>query len=129
MKVFLFILAVLAALAGAGTLVSAKSAIHEIEAFILFLVGAVCLSGAAIVEAVSSLRVEVESRAATLVESVNLVEAEITQQGKATVGRLNKLGGVILAVLQGKKPPVAKVQNRPTEQGGALSDSGQTGTD
>ena len=35
---------------------SAKSAIHEIEAFLLFLIGAVFLVGAAIVEAINSQR-------------------------------------------------------------------------
>ena len=85
MKVFLFILAVLAALAGAGILVSAKSAIHEIEAFILFLVGAVCLSGAAIVEAVKR------------------VESEVALRGEAITARLTKLGSLLLARLPQKK--------------------------
>jgi quinol-cytochrome oxidoreductase complex cytochrome b subunit len=52
MRVFLFILCVLSFLAGVMTLAGAKSAIHEIEAFLLFLIGAVFLVGAAIVEAI-----------------------------------------------------------------------------
>lgn len=59
MRILLFLLAVLAFLAGAGVLTAAKSAIHEIEAFILFLIGAVFISGAGVVEAVNVLRKEV----------------------------------------------------------------------
>lgn len=59
MRVLLFLLAVLAALAGAGILIAAQSAIHEIEAFILFLISAVLVSGASVVEAITVLRKEV----------------------------------------------------------------------
>jgi len=59
MRVLLFLLAVLALLAGAGILAAAQSAIHEIEAFILFLIGSVFISGASVVEAVNLLRKEV----------------------------------------------------------------------
>ena len=62
MRILLFVLAVLAFLSGAGVLVSAKSAVHEIEAFILFLVAAVCLSGAGVIEAVNRLRSESPNR-------------------------------------------------------------------
>ena len=55
MRILLFVLAILAFLLGVGILAIAKSAIHEIQAFILFLIGAVFLSGAGIVEAVNSL--------------------------------------------------------------------------
>lgn len=58
MRVLLFILAILAFLAGGAILGGAKSAIHEIEAFILFLISAVFISGAGIVEAVNRLRKE-----------------------------------------------------------------------
>lgn len=44
MRILLFLLAVLTFLAGAGILAAAKSAIHEIEAFILFLISAVFIS-------------------------------------------------------------------------------------
>ena len=56
MRVLLFILAIVAFLVGVGILSSAKSAIHEIEAFILFLIGAVLISGVAIVEAVNGMK-------------------------------------------------------------------------
>jgi hypothetical protein len=59
MRILLFLLAILAFLAGAGILAGAKSAIHEIEAFILFLISAVFISGAGVVEAVNLLRKEV----------------------------------------------------------------------
>ena len=56
MRVFLFILCVLSFLAGVMILAGAKSAIHEIEGFLLFLIGAVFLIGAAIVEAINRQR-------------------------------------------------------------------------
>jgi len=59
MRVLLFLLSILAFLVGIGILVSAKSAIHEIEAFILFLISAVFISGAGVVEAVNLLRKEI----------------------------------------------------------------------
>jgi hypothetical protein len=55
-KTLLFVLAVLAFLAGAMVLVGAQSAIHEIEGFVLFVCSAVFLAGSAIVEAVNQLR-------------------------------------------------------------------------
>lgn len=55
MRFFLFLLSVLAFLAGVTILAQAKSAIHEIESGILFLIFAVFLSGAAIVDAVHNL--------------------------------------------------------------------------
>lgn len=61
MKVILFLLAILAFLAGFGILAAAKGAIHEIEAFILFLISAVFLSGAAIMDAVHALTMKMES--------------------------------------------------------------------
>ncbi len=56
MRILLFVLAILAFLVGGGILVGAKSAIHEIEGLIIFLVCAVCISGATVVEAVNLLR-------------------------------------------------------------------------
>jgi hypothetical protein len=50
MSIFLFILCLLSFLAGLMIFAGAKSAIHEIEAFLLFLIGAVFLVGAAIVD-------------------------------------------------------------------------------
>lgn len=62
MRVLLFGLAILAALIGGTILAAAESAIHEIEAFILFLIAAVLASGAAVVEAVNLLRKDLTSR-------------------------------------------------------------------
>jgi hypothetical protein len=59
MRILLFLIAVLAFLSGMGILASAKSAVHEIEGFILFLLAAICLSGDGIIEAVLRLRAEV----------------------------------------------------------------------
>jgi len=61
MRVLLVVLAVLAFLAGAGILEGAQSAIHEIEAFMLFLIGAVFFSGAAIVGSVTLMRKKLEA--------------------------------------------------------------------
>jgi hypothetical protein len=58
----LYILAIVAFLAGGVIWGEAKSAIHEIEAFILFLISAVFISGAGIVEAVARLRQELFKR-------------------------------------------------------------------
>jgi hypothetical protein len=56
MRIFLFILFILSLLAGAIILADAKSATNEIEAFLLFLIAAVFLVGAAIVDAIQSQR-------------------------------------------------------------------------
>lgn len=60
MRILLFLLAILTFLAGCGILAGAKSAIHEIEGFILFLMSAVFISGAGIVEAINLLRKEMK---------------------------------------------------------------------
>ncbi len=52
MRLLLFLIAVVAILFGFVMLSVAKSAIHEIEAFILLLIGAVTLSGAGIMDSV-----------------------------------------------------------------------------
>ena len=52
MRIILSVLAMAAFAYGAAIMTVAQSAIHEIEASILFLIGAVLLSGGAIVEAV-----------------------------------------------------------------------------
>jgi hypothetical protein len=56
MRIFLLILCVLSFLAGLMIFAKAKSATHEIEAFLLFLIAAVFLIGAAIVDAIHSQR-------------------------------------------------------------------------
>ncbi len=61
MRILLFLLCALAFLAGAGILANAQSAIHEIEAFILFLISAVFLVGASVVEAINIARKKIES--------------------------------------------------------------------
>lgn len=53
MKTLLFVLAVLAFLAGVLVLMAAESAIHEVEAFVLFVCSSVLLAGSCIVEAVN----------------------------------------------------------------------------
>ncbi|MGD0627254.1 MAG: hypothetical protein ABSB32_21445 [Thermodesulfobacteriota bacterium] len=60
MRVFLFLLALLAFLLGVAILASAKSAIHEIEAFILFLIGAVFISSAAVLDSMNLLKKKLE---------------------------------------------------------------------
>ena len=60
MKTILLVLAVLAFLSGLGILGSAKSAIHEIEAFVLYIVSAVLFSGSAIVGAITHLANKLE---------------------------------------------------------------------
>jgi 4-hydroxybenzoate polyprenyltransferase len=62
MRIMLFILAILVFLAGVGILADAKSAIQEIEAFILFLIASVFISGAGVVEAVNLLRKDMASK-------------------------------------------------------------------
>ncbi len=52
MRLLLFLIAVVAILFGFVMLSVAKSAIHEIEAFILLLIGAVTLSGAGIMDSI-----------------------------------------------------------------------------
>jgi len=61
MKVVLFVLSVLAFLAGFGILQGSKSAIHEIEAFVLYIVSAVLFSGAAIVGAINRVAEKVDA--------------------------------------------------------------------
>lgn len=61
MKIFLFVLSVLAFLAGFGILQSSKSAIHEIEAFVLYIVSAVLFSGAAIVGAINRVAEKIDA--------------------------------------------------------------------
>jgi hypothetical protein len=61
MRVLLVVLAGIAFLAGVGIIGGAKSAIHEIEAFMLFLIAAVFISGAAIVESVTLMRTKLEA--------------------------------------------------------------------
>jgi hypothetical protein len=61
MRIVLFVLSILALLAGSGIFAVAKTALHEIEGFILFLISAILLVGAAIVEAINIARKKFES--------------------------------------------------------------------
>tara|TARA_X000000368_G_scaffold357341_1_gene299698 strand:- start:159 stop:332 length:174 start_codon:yes stop_codon:yes gene_type:complete len=56
MKVILLILTILTLFYGVGILGVAKSAIHEIESFLLFLISAVFFVGFAIVSALEEIR-------------------------------------------------------------------------
>lgn len=56
MKFLLFSLSLLAVLAGLLHFVAAKTAIHEVSGYVLFLIAAVLMSGAGIIEAVHKLR-------------------------------------------------------------------------
>ncbi|MDF3129462.1 hypothetical protein P0Y35_09680 [Kiritimatiellaeota bacterium B1221] len=60
MRVILLVLAALAFLGGIGIFSAAESAIHEIEAFMLFLIAAVLLSGAVVAEQVMLMRKKLE---------------------------------------------------------------------
>ena len=67
MRFLLVVLAILAFMVGFAILVSGKSAIHEIEGFVLYVVAAVLFVGAAIVDAILNLpkRLLAAQRAAT----------------------------------------------------------------
>jgi len=60
LKTLLFILSVLAGLAGAAIFTKAENAMHEIEALILFAMATVLLAGSSIVEAVDGLRADIK---------------------------------------------------------------------
>ncbi len=55
----LFFVAILSFLGGVFVLVVSQSALQEIEAFILFLISAVLLSGASIIEAIINIGQEI----------------------------------------------------------------------
>jgi hypothetical protein len=56
MTIFLFVGSVAAFAVGALIFAGSKSAIREIEAFLLFLISAVLFTGAAIIDAIKKLR-------------------------------------------------------------------------
>ena len=62
MRFILFLLAVLSLLAGIAIFSQAKSAIHEIEGFVVLLISAVLLSGAAIVDSIVHQRLHKEGQ-------------------------------------------------------------------
>jgi hypothetical protein len=61
MRVILFLLCAVSIIAGIGILINAQSSIHEIESFVLFLIGSVLLSGASIVESVNTLNLKIDT--------------------------------------------------------------------
>ena len=61
MRMILFILAILVFLAGGAIFVGSKSAIHEIEGILLFVISAVFLSGACIIDAILLLHKETKA--------------------------------------------------------------------
>ena len=61
MRMILFVLAVFAFIGGAAILTTANSAAHEIEGLILFIIFAIFLSAAGIVEAINLLKKEMGS--------------------------------------------------------------------
>ena len=60
---------------GFAILKIATTALHEIEAFLLLIIGAVCLSGVAVVEAINKLRTEIK----------NLSNSAVAQRGSPEV--------------------------------------------
>ena len=62
MRIFLFIVTVIAFLIGLVTFITAKSALHEAVGAIFFLIATVSLSGAAIIEAINLLKKEIQKR-------------------------------------------------------------------
>jgi flagellar biosynthesis GTPase FlhF len=76
MRVILFLFAVIAILAGGGIFGAAQSAIHEIEAFCLFLIASVLFAGACIVDAILSTRHKLEER---LTERLDDMTAKLDQ--------------------------------------------------
>lgn len=56
MRVFLFLVSVFSFLVGLGIIVTTEGAIHEIEGFLFFVISAVLLSGAAVVESLKPLK-------------------------------------------------------------------------
>ncbi|GIW89844.1 MAG: hypothetical protein KatS3mg109_0276 [Pirellulaceae bacterium] len=61
MRITLYLLSALALFTGVGILINAQSAVHEIEAFVVFLISAVYLVGASVIGAINSARKRIES--------------------------------------------------------------------
>jgi hypothetical protein len=61
MSILLFLLSIIAGFIGFAIMYDAKSAIHEIESFILFLIASVLFSGAIITDAVNKVRKKLDS--------------------------------------------------------------------
>jgi high-affinity nickel permease len=84
MRVVLFLLAIFAFLAGANALMEAKSVFHEIVGVILFLISAVFISAAAVVEAVGLLRKQVATERRLMAGPDRKVTGVGAERGKLT---------------------------------------------
>ncbi|MHC1744853.1 MAG: hypothetical protein AB9873_17745 [Syntrophobacteraceae bacterium] len=80
MKLLLYVLAVLASLGGFSIFGASKSAIHEIEAFVLFVVSAIFLVGAVISGKLDALR-----------QGLNPIEEKLGDQSAIEPAKINKV--------------------------------------
>ena len=62
MKIYLLILSILALLSGVIVLAVANSTVHEIEAFVLYIISAILMTGYAIVNAIHRLTEQLETK-------------------------------------------------------------------
>lgn len=111
MKIILYVLAVLAFLAGFAILGSAKSAIHEIEAFVLYIVSAVLFSGAAIVGSLN--RIEEKLATKPQPQSSKSRETIFTNDEKNLDGAKPHVNKQDI----GDKPPILKLDDDPARPG------------
>lgn len=70
MRIILFLLGILSFLCGAVILAGAKSAIHEIEGFLLFVVSAIFISGASVIDSILLLHRETKALRLTVRDAV-----------------------------------------------------------
>ncbi len=104
MRFFLFGLSILAFLAGATIMSAAKSAIHEIEAFLLWIDGSILLCGAAVLDSLNQIRrslpqppqpvprIHIPGRAEVLVDAA---DKAINSAEKAVVGAAKGIAGTV----------------------------------
>ena len=78
MRTILFIFSILAAFAGAGFFLAAKSAVHETEGFVLFGVAATLFAGAAIIDALVEVKKAIRSAGAKAEELNAALVAEVS---------------------------------------------------
>jgi len=110
MRVILFTLSVLSAAAGALVLLGARSAIHETEAFVLFLIAATFLSSAAIIEAIKTTKND-DSDVLTALRKMSAQSAE-------QMSSLTKIAGILAmsslpAAIPGEEKYFVGVSGRP----------------
>lgn len=87
MRILLFISSGGSFLIGFTILESAKSAIHEIEAFLLFLIGATLLVGAAILAAIFRARKQLEEVIVSKMEGVIKQSASLSDAGEVSTAK------------------------------------------